>query len=56
MEPVTIKHLADAAAALQAAKKATAWGFVSDHCETALREVQKALRIAATSDDQDDPE
>lgn len=48
LEPTTIKLLADAAAALLAAKQETSNGFVADHCQNALRIVEKALNIVTT--------
>ena len=46
MEPATIRHLADAAAALMKAAGETTEGFVEDHCGNALREVSSAIAIA----------
>ena len=44
IEPATLHHLADAAAALMQARAATEHGFVSDYCDTALREIRRAIR------------
>lgn len=50
MEPNTIKHLADAAAALKAAKASTKEGFCDDHCDNALAEVRRALHVVCGPD------
>ena len=44
MEPEVLKHLADAIESLQRAHRATAHGFVADHCENALTEIKHAIR------------
>ena len=51
MEPVVIKHLAKAAASLQAAQRKTGDGFTSDHCENAMREVVSAIQRASGGSD-----
>lgn len=47
IEPETLHHLADAASALMQARSVTEHGFVSDYCDTALREIRKAIRYFA---------
>jgi hypothetical protein len=51
MEPTTIKLLADALAALMAAKDETNHGFVADHCDNAMREIAQAIKLATVTDE-----
>ncbi len=44
IEPATLHHLADAAAALMQARAVTEHGFVSDYCDNAIREIRQAIR------------
>jgi hypothetical protein len=50
VEPDVIRHLGEALAGLAKANQATKYGTVSNHCLSALREIQKALRAASYID------
>lgn len=46
IEPEVIRHLARAAEDIRVASRFTRWGYVSDHCATALAEIKKAIVAA----------
>lgn len=45
-ETATLRSLANAVDALENAKRDTKRGFIHDHCENALHEIRRAMRLA----------